>query len=136
MIDASLTGLFVTQLSELQIISKPSSGRSSYRNSNFDSIQKLVVAHQVILQAFQAYQNHMPTSIAMGVPDKLKELLNQSINLCDIHRNLINNDVATAGKREAMISVCFSYHKARLGFFCNDKLLDIRKPLQRSFRKN
>lgn len=47
---------------------------------------KLMSAHQVVLQGLQAYRNHLPSSISTGVVEKLRELLVQSLELCEVHK--------------------------------------------------
>ena len=47
---------------------------------------KLMSAHQAVLQGLQAYRNHLPSSISTGVVEKLRELLVQSLELCDVHK--------------------------------------------------
>lgn len=84
---------------------KPQSGRNSHRQVNIH--QKLLTTHQIILQAFQAYHHHMPSSIAIGVPEKLKELINQTNNLCEVHRTIINSStcIDADNKQETAIKV-------------------------------
>lgn len=105
------------QVNELQRISKTNTGKTSQRSRNFDCQQKLLTAHQLALQGFQAYQNHLPTSVPKGIPDKLKELLNSAIALCDVHRNLINCDINLVAKREDMINVKTTKNKLGETYF-------------------
>lgn len=121
----------------MQRIAKMSSSsvRLSYRAHNFDYQQKLLTIHQLIMQGFQAYQNHLPTSVPQGIPDKLKELLNNSISVCDIHRNLINCDINLVAKRSQIIDVRST---TDCGFDnCFDFIfLDFRKSLSNTIGEN
>lgn len=77
------------KVNELTKLIKPQSGRNSTRQMNLH--QKLVSTHQAVHQAYQAYFNHLPTSVGFGVPDKLKELINQCDKLSKIHQTILNS---------------------------------------------
>lgn len=55
--------------------------------------QKFINAHQVILQALQAFCHYIPQSIMSGVQNKFQELLVQLCELCKLTKKfrLYNN---------------------------------------------
>nr|CAI5825322.1 unnamed protein product [Callosobruchus analis] len=50
--------------------------------------QKLLSAYQIVLNGLTAYHNHLPTSIGVCSSDKLKLLLKNLLELCDIHSRI------------------------------------------------
>lgn len=54
--------------------------------------RKLVSSHQMILQGLQAYLSHMQSTLPNIVTGKIKELIEKSSNLCEIHLKLLNSN--------------------------------------------
>ncbi|XP_017777593.1 PREDICTED: uncharacterized protein LOC108563423 isoform X2 [Nicrophorus vespilloides] len=75
-------------ITDIQNMLRPPSARTGVRNANnIDLNQKFLTANQTIFQGLQAYKKHLPNTIVVGVPDKLRDLLKSTGVLCDIFRN-------------------------------------------------
>ncbi|XP_012256000.2 uncharacterized protein LOC105686030 [Athalia rosae] len=81
-------GRHITDLQQhIRAISLSTRPRPSIRSSAFHLHvigQKMISAHQILLQALSAYCKHIPSSIVKGHPGKLKEILQVVMDLADM----------------------------------------------------
>ncbi|KAF2879449.1 hypothetical protein ILUMI_26729 [Ignelater luminosus] len=89
------------EMNELQEMAK---GVGSVSNRTAKSIlQHLLSAHQIILQALQAYRTHMSTLLANALAERLHYIVEQTILLCSIHIRYLNIGHLGSAKRENLL---------------------------------
>ncbi|CAH1963065.1 unnamed protein product [Acanthoscelides obtectus] len=69
-------------------IGRQLSDLSKVKSSSNLTNQKLLSVYQIVLNGLTAYHNHLPTSIGVCSSDKLKLLLKNLLELCDIHARI------------------------------------------------
>ncbi|XP_031353359.1 uncharacterized protein LOC116178119 isoform X2 [Photinus pyralis] len=83
------------QIADLQV-----KGRSSDQ-----ALPLLTSAYQTLLQAFQAYHNHIPISLGDLVPDKLRMLVEYANELCDFYVELLREETDGLLKKDLLENI-------------------------------